>query len=122
MLSAGRPVRGSVIAAIDRQVSLAYLFSVAESSATAGVAATAAPPNNRAIVASSAAILVGFMAGIPCSLRLFDTGHRDALHEITLQGEEEGDHRRDGHDRAGEQHPYVRAVWPWSTAPPQPAA
>src|SRR3712207_4454922 len=84
-LSEGSPVPSSVIASNDRHVSAAYRCMVC-----LGVCAAAGAA--RASASASATV----SRRIRCMVRPFrsalEAGHGDALGEVALQGQEDGDH------------------------------
>src|SRR5690349_9706292 len=102
MLSAGRPVAGSVIAAIERQVSFAYVVRTARSDVLTEGAAVASGVGAVSTPAASAASPVSTAIGVLRSFMSFsrdggwvglllDAGHRDALHDVPLEHQEDRD-------------------------------
>src|SRR5665648_83513 len=138
MLSAGKPVRGSVMATSDAQVSRAQRWIVPRSmppprrdvatlnaGATVGAAwalvarvvdrltaATAAPPARswRRVATNGLRVRAGsFIVGFLClAMLLLDAGAGDALDEPALEDEEDD---QDGHDHHGRPSQQQAVVW-----------
>src|SRR5680860_618280 len=119
MLSAGSPDRRSVIATNDFHVSLAYEVRVARTALSVfGVAAACGDGDIRPTPTASAVVAVSPASFVRrtliCSPEVvvlsLDSGHRDALHDVALECEEDGDHR-DHHDHgAGKKEAVLRRV------------
>ena len=130
MLSAGSPVAPTVIASIDRQVSAVYFFRTPRlknprelpggrsrrmprpAADPAGIGTAVRPTVVTA--AARAATRVRRARMVPPSRtsgmgESLDAGHRDAHHDVALQGKE--DHEDgDDHDRPGEQQAVLGGV------------
>src|SRR3954452_15435127 len=121
MLSAGRPVRSSVIATKLRQVSRAQRPTRALSSrlgfqpAFSNSAGEGVPPKAGVVVPIRAAAPAAppaakrvrrlMLAVILSPEGLFESCDGDALGDVALEGEEHHQHRQDNHDRRGQPPP-----------------